>query len=99
MNDQRSWPLVGRIYDAIEIALWASLIAGLAVFAVFVVPGIPAAQQRSAAVQAAAFEHECDVYCSKWGMPAGTRRHEQCMSDLKQFSRAVAKRIEEANWF
>lgn len=99
MNDQRNWPRVGRIYDAIELALWASLIAGLFVFALFIVPGIPAAQQRSAAARAAAFEHECEFYCSKWGMPAGSRRHEGCISDLKQFSRAVIKRIEEDDVF
>jgi hypothetical protein len=99
MNDDRIWPLVGRIYDGIELALWAGLIAGLVVFALFIVPGIPAAQQRSAAAHAAAFEHECDFYCSKWGMPAGTRRHDGCMSDLKQFSRAVTKRIEEDDGF
>lgn len=99
MNDNRIWPLVGRIYDGIELALWASLIAGLVVFALFIVPGIPAAQQRSFAARAAAFEHECDFYCSKWGMPVGTPRHEHCMSDLKQFSRAVVKRIEEDDSF
>jgi hypothetical protein len=99
MNDQRSWLLVGRIYDAIELALWAALIAGLVVFAVFIVPGVPAAQQRAATARAAAFDRECDFYCSKWGMPAGTRRHERCMSDLKQFSRAVIKRIEDDDQF
>ena len=99
MDDDGSWPLVGRIYDGIELALWASLIAGLVVFALFIVPGIPAAQQRAAAARAAEFEHECDFYCSKWGMPAGTRRHDRCMSDLKQFSRAVIKRLEEDDFF
>ena len=99
MNDDRIWPLVGRIYDGIELVLWAGLIAGLVVFALFIVPGIPAAQQRSAVAQAAEFEHACDFYCSKWGMPAGTRRHERCMSDLKQFSRAIAEKLEEDNWF
>jgi hypothetical protein len=99
MNDDGIRPLVGRIYDGIELALWAGLIAGLVVFALFVVPGIPAAQKRSAAAQAAEFEHTCDFYCSKWGMPAGTRRHERCMSDLKQFRRAIVKTLEEDAWF
>lgn len=99
MNDQKIWPLVGRIYDGIELALWASLISGLVFFAFFIAPGIPAAQQHSAAARAAAIEHECDFYCSKWGMPAGTRRHELCMSDLKQFSRAVVKRLAEDHPF
>ena len=99
MSDNDIWPIVGRIYDGIELALWAGLIAGLVVFALFIVPGLPAVQQRSAAAQAAAFEHECDFYCSKWGMPAGTGRHDRCMSDLKQFSRTITKRLEEDAWF
>ena len=99
MDDDGSWPLVGRIYDGIELALWASLIAGLVVFALFIVPGIPAAQQHAAAARAAEFERECDFYCSKWGMPAGTSRHDRCMSDLKQFSRAVIKRLQEEDFF
>jgi len=99
MNDRGSWPLVGRIYTGIELALWASLIAGLVVFALFIVPGIPAAQQHSVALRAAEFERECAFYCSKWGMPPGTRRHEHCMSDLKRFSRAIAKRVEKDDLF
>jgi hypothetical protein len=99
MNDQGRWPLVGRIYQGIELALWASLIAGLVVFALFVVPGIPEAQQRAAVARAAEFEHECAFYCSKWGMLPGTPRHQHCMSDLKEFSRAVAKRLQEEDWF
>jgi len=60
--------LLGRIYDHVELALWASLLAGVAVFAVFVVPGLPAAQQRNEAERVAAFEHECEFYCTKWGL-------------------------------
>ena len=41
--------LIGRIYDHVEMAFWASLLAGVAVFAVFVAPGLPEAYQRSEA--------------------------------------------------
>lgn len=87
--------MLGRLYDHVELALWASLVAGLIVFALFVLPGIPAAQQRSEAAQAAAFERQCDFYCTRWGMPAGTRRHAQCMSDLRQFRASVEKALAE----
>jgi len=69
MGEQKA-TLLGRLYDHVEIALWASLVAGVAVFAVFVVPGIPAAQQRSEAERIAAFEHECEFYCTKWDFSA-----------------------------
>jgi hypothetical protein len=85
--------LLGRIYDHVELALWASLVAGVAVFAVFVVPGIPAAQQRSEAERLAAFEHECQFYCTKWGLQHGTPRYAACISDLHQFRTSVVKQI------
>jgi hypothetical protein len=95
----RTSTLLGRLYEHIELALWASLIAALVVFALFVLPGIPAAQQRAEAAQAAAFERECDFYCARWGMPAGTRRHAQCMSDLRQFRANVVKALAEDDPF
>ena len=95
MRAGRTSTLLAQLYDHVELALWASLVAGLIVFALFVVPGIPAAQQRSEAVQAAAFERQCDFYCTRWGMPAGTPRHAQCMSDLGQFRASVVKTLAE----
>jgi len=85
--------LLGRLYDHVELALWASLIAGVAVIAVFVVPGLPAAQQRSEAERIAAFEHECEFYCTKWGLQRGSRRYSACISDLHQFRNSVVKQI------
>jgi hypothetical protein len=81
--------LIGRIYDYVEMAFWASLLASVAVFAVFVAPGLPAAYQRSEAERLAAFEHECEFYCSKWGMQQGTRAYLACVSDLHQFRDAL----------
>jgi hypothetical protein len=85
--------LLGRIYDHVELALWASLVAVVALFAVFVAPSIPAAQQRSEAERVAAFEHECDFYCTKWGLKQGTRRYSACISDLHQFRASVVKQL------
>ena len=92
MTEQKA-TLLGRIYDNVELALWASLVAGVAVFAVFVAPGIPAAQHRSEAERLAAFEHECEFYCTKWGLPHGTRRFSACVSDLHQFRASVLKQL------
>lgn len=92
MTEQKA-TLLGLIYDHVELALWASLVAGVAVFAVFVAPGIPAAQQRSEAARLAAFQHECEFYCTKWGLRAGTQRYSACLSDLRQFRTSVLKQI------
>ncbi|HXD46984.1 MAG TPA: hypothetical protein VN655_17810 [Pseudolabrys sp.] len=83
--------LIGRVYDNVELGLWAMLVAGLIVFVAFVAPGVPAAQQRNAAEQLAAFEHECSFYCSRWGMAPGTRQYTKCMADLHQFRDSIVK--------
>jgi hypothetical protein len=85
--------LLGLIYDHVELALWASLVAGVAIFAVFVAPGIPAAQQRSEAERLAALEHEIEFYCTKWGLQYGTKRYSACVSDLHQFRTSVLKQV------
>ena len=72
MRAGRTSALLDRLYEHVELAMWASLVAGLIVFALFVVPGIPAAQHRIEVARSAAFEHQCDFYCARWGMPAGT---------------------------
>ena len=81
------------IYDHIEIALWACLAAGLALFAIFVAPGIPAAQQRNESERIANFERECDFYCTKWGLQHGTIRYSTCVSDLHQFRESLLKQV------
>jgi len=88
--------LIGLVYDNIELGLWAALIAGIAVFALFVVPGLPAAQRRAEAARLAAFDHACEFYCRRWGMSAGTRAHAQCMSDLRQFRASLEKDFAES---
>jgi len=95
MRAGRTSALLDRLYEHVELAMWASLVAGLIVFALFVVPGIPAAQHRIEVARSAAFEHQCDFYCARWGMPAGTPRHAQCMTDLRQFRESVVKTLAE----
>jgi hypothetical protein len=84
MAGQRVTLLVA-IHGYIETALWAALAVGVALFAIFVAPGIPEAQRRSQAERVAAFERECDFYCTKWGLQHGTPRHSACVSDLHHF--------------
>jgi len=56
-------------------------------------PGLPAAQQRSEAERLAAFEQECQFYCTKWGLERGTRGYATCVSDLHQFRTSVVKQL------
>lgn len=99
MPENGKTTLLALVYTHVELALWASLVAALALFAVFVAPGIPAAQQRSEAERAAAFERECDFYCTRWGLHVGTRRYSQCVSDLHRFRETLEKELVEAESF
>ena len=85
--------LLVAIYDYVETVLWAALAAGVAFFAIFVAPGLPEAQQRNEAEHAAAFERECEFYCTKWGLQHGTRHYSTCVSDLHQFRNALITQL------
>jgi hypothetical protein len=81
------------IYDYVETGLWAVLAAGVAFFAIFVAPGLPEVQQRSEAERIAAFERQCEFYCTKWGLQHGTRPYSTCVSDLHQFRDALVTQL------
>jgi hypothetical protein len=84
-----------RLHFEIQCALWAMLLAGVLFFVVLVAPGIPAAQRRAAAAEAAQFISQCSEYCEKWGVPRGSLRHTECMQDLKQFRADIEKRMDD----
>jgi hypothetical protein len=85
--------LLVAIYDYVEAGLWVALAAGVACFAIFVAPGLPEAQQRSEAERVAAFERQCEFYCTKWGLQPGTRRYSTCVSDLHQFRDVLVTKL------
>lgn len=86
---------LARLHFEIQCALWAMLLTGILFFAVFVAPGIPAAQQRAAAAEAAQFMSQCSQYCEKWGLARGSLRHAECVQDLKQFRADIEAKIDD----
>jgi hypothetical protein len=85
-----------RLHSEIQYALWAMLLTGVAFFVVLVAPGIPAAQRRAAAAEAAQFAGLTSRYCEKWGLARGSLRHTECMQDLKQFRASIEARLDDA---
>jgi hypothetical protein len=83
-----------RLHFEIQCALWAMLLTSVLFFAVFVAPGIPAAQRRAAAAEAAQFMSQCSQYCEKWGLPRGSLRHAECVQDLKQFRANIEAKLD-----
>ena len=85
--------IVRRVYDNVNLALWAIAAAMLIVLGVFGVPTPLAHHSRYEAQRAQAIEAEDEFYCRKWGMAAGSGRHSICMTDLEQFRHSVEKRV------
>ena len=71
----------GPVYLAIERALWA-LGPALILFLLLNLPAMQAARQQAEAQFAADAAAENLEYCAKWGMPAGTPEHTDCIRDL-----------------
>jgi hypothetical protein len=96
MGNGRIRTFVLNVYDNVQFALWAMLIAGLVVFAVFDAPNLLADLARYDGLRANEIQSEDAFYCRKWGMVPGGKHFEGCMSDLQQFRRSVEKQINQA---
>ena len=99
MNSNRIWELVSRIYDNVETALWATLLAFVIYFVVFEVPNLPAYWAGVERVRAQEIAAENSHYCDMIGLKAGTQKHEQCVLYLGEFRLKVEKRIADENEF
>jgi hypothetical protein len=99
MGNGRIRTFVLQVYDNVHLALWAMLIAGLAVFAVFDAPNLLTDLARYNGLRVNEIQNEDVFYCRKWGMGPGHKRFEGCMSDLRQFRRSAEKRFNQENDF
>jgi hypothetical protein len=88
-------PLIQRIYDEIHIALWALAAAGTLYFFLFLAPRLPEINARIERARTAEIAAENKLYCERWGMPAGTRRHIQCTLDLDELRAGIERRFAE----
>ena len=70
MNPDKIWESVSRIYDQVEIALWALLLSGTICF--FTVANFPQIWARVEGIRAQ--ETENAYYCEKLGMKAATQK-------------------------
>ena len=82
----------GPIYKAIERALWV-LGPVLILFLLLNVPAMQAAREQREADIATDIAAENLEYCSKWGMPAGTGGHDDCVRDLTRIRGRAEQRL------
>ncbi len=81
----------GRVYNAIERAIWA-FVPVLALALILFYPSIQAARQQFEADLAADVAAETAEYCGKWGMPAGTDKYPVCVKDLSEIRARAEQR-------
>lgn len=87
--------MIQRVYNEIHIALWALAAGGALYFLFFLAPRLPEISARIERARTAEIAAENKLYCERWGMPAGTRRHIQCTLDLDELRAGIERRFAE----
>ena len=83
MRAGRSEALVHKIYDEVQLFLWAMLAAFAIYFAAFVAPKLPELQAQAEFRRLQEIADENQAYCAKWQMGTGRVMHDQCLDDLE----------------
>jgi hypothetical protein len=84
MVSSKAMTVVRQVYDWVESALWAALLACVVCFVINVVPNLPETTRRAESVRALKIAAENRSYCERWGMKQGTPEHSRCTIDLQQ---------------
>lgn len=95
MADRHPKTTLLRIYDQVNLALWAALTAFLIFFALVIVPQMPHHQADAQAARAAAREREDAFYCKRWGLAHGSEKFSKCMTDLIELRRSIDTQFSE----
>jgi hypothetical protein len=97
MKSLKNREIVGRIYDNVEIALWAMLLAFVIYFIAFVIPKVPEIQARAERIRAEEIAAENSSVCEKLGIKRRIDKYNQCLLDVGAFRLKVEKRINDEN--
>ena len=93
MKSHRIREIAGRVYDNIEISLWAILLASVVFLAVFVVPTLPAIRAQYQKAHAQEIADETALYCKKLKIAPGTPAYGDCLLVLGDFRLKVEQRV------
>jgi hypothetical protein len=97
MKSSKARELVSRIYDNVEIALYAMAFAFVLYFVTFVLPKVPDMQAQWQRIRAEEIAAENASLCEKLDTKRGTEKYNQCLLDVGAFRMKVEKRIAEEN--
>jgi hypothetical protein len=91
--------IASRVYDNIEIAMWAMLLAFVIYFITFVLPKLPEIQAQRTRVRVEEIGAENASLCEKLSIKRGTDKYNQCLLDVGEFRSKVEKRAnDEISW-
>ena len=85
--------IASRVYDNIEIAMWAMLFAFVIYFITFILPKLPETAAQRARVRVEEIGAENAALCEKLSIKRGTDGHNQCLLDVGEFRWKVEKRF------
>jgi hypothetical protein len=85
--------IVSRVYDHVEIALWAILFAFVVYFIVFTMPNVAETQAQRERIRVQETAAENAAFCEKLDIKRGTNKYDQCLLDIGQFRLNAEKRV------
>jgi hypothetical protein len=92
MKPNKVWETISRVYDNVHAALWATLLAAVIYFAIFVLPKVPAMREQYQRDRAQEIADENALYCKKLNMKGGTAAYNECLLILGDFRAKVEQR-------
>ncbi len=99
VTSRRAMAIARRVYDEINIALWALAVVLAFYVVVFIAPKLPELRARAEALRAEAINAQDEWYCQRWHMGPGTPMHSQCVLDLVQYRQSIENRFADENGF
>jgi hypothetical protein len=93
-----AWAFIHTVYNTVNAALWALLIAGSA-FLLLHIPQMREARAIAEAQRVQELSEQNKFYCEKWGMPARSHEHLICTMDLDHIRTEVEQRIADDSGF
>jgi len=93
MKATRIREIVSHVYENVELALWATLIAFVIYFFTFAFPKMHEIQAQNARIRAEEIAAENTSLCEKLSIKRGTDAYAQCLLDVGEFRWKVETRI------
>ena len=99
MNPSKTMVIIRQVYDWVESALWAGLLAFVLCFLIHVAPNLLEMTRHAESMRILKIAAEDRAYCENWGMKPGTHAHARCTIDLQALRKSIARDLADASAF